>query len=307
MNDIRNLLDIGLSKIPEKCRVAQSIRLLLDCYDNGVDWKTCRNRLVEDSADLGWFEAPCNVAFAMLGMLYGEGDFKKSMILAINCGDDTDCTGATLGALWGFMYGTAGIPEDWASYIGDSITTVAINRPSVYKIPATCTELTDRVMAQQAAMLHANHVNNVKISDDPTHVDESDIKGFYGGNLAKQLCEKKGKAYTVSFYWASAEVIYDGEPEIAPNGEVGVTIHFRNRFRQPQHMHFRWLLPEGFTVKEGRNALYLSHETPHSQGEATMHFTIVAGDTVEAMNRPVLEVTAMGRPHAGYIPITLLG
>ena len=38
-----------------------------------------------------------------------------------------------------------------------------------------------------------------------------------------------------------------------------------------------------------------------------MHFTIVAGDTVEAMNRPVLEVTAMGRPHAGYIPITLLG
>ena len=307
LTDIRALIDIGLSKIPEKCRVAQSIRLLLDCYDNGVDWKTCRNRLVEDSADLGWFEAPCNVAFAMLGMLYGEGDFKRSMILAINCGDDTDCTGATLGALWGIMYGTAGIPEDWASYIGDSITTVAINRPSVYKIPATCSELTDRVMAQQAVMLHANHVNNVKISDAPTHVDEGDIKGFYGGNVAKQLCEKKGNAYIVDFYWASAEVIFDGEPEIAPNGEVGVTIHFRNKFRQPQHMHFRWLLPEGFTVKEGRSALYLSHETPHSKGEAEMHVTIVAGDTVDAMNRPVLEVTAMGRPHAGYVPITLLG
>ena len=38
-----------------------------------------------------------------------------------------------------------------------------------------------------------------------------------------------------------------------------------------------------------------------------MHVTIVAGDTVEAMNRPVLEVTAMGRPHVGYVPITLLG
>ena len=99
IHDLRELIDIGLSKIPADCRMARSINLLLDCYDKGIDWKETRRILVEDSADLGWFQAPANVAFSMLGLLYGEGDFKKSMILAINCGDDTDCTGATLGSI----------------------------------------------------------------------------------------------------------------------------------------------------------------------------------------------------------------
>ncbi|MCQ2432929.1 MAG: ADP-ribosylglycohydrolase family protein, partial [Clostridia bacterium] len=166
ITDIRRLIDIGLSKIPEGCRMTRSMKLLLDCYDKGDDWKTARNKLVEDSADLGWFEAPANVAFSMLGMLYGEGDFKKSMILAINCGDDTDCTGATLGALWGIMYGTAGIPEDWKAHIGEGITTVAINRGSLYGVPETCEKLTDRVIAQQGVMMRANHVYNVQINDN---------------------------------------------------------------------------------------------------------------------------------------------
>ena len=35
------------------------------------------------------FDAPENVAFVVLGLLYGEGDFGKSLILANNCGEDT--------------------------------------------------------------------------------------------------------------------------------------------------------------------------------------------------------------------------
>lgn len=37
------------------------------------------------------FDAPENVAFVVLGLLYGEGDFGKSLIIANNCGEDTDC------------------------------------------------------------------------------------------------------------------------------------------------------------------------------------------------------------------------
>jgi hypothetical protein len=45
INDIRTLINIGLSKIPADCRMTRSIKLLLDCYDNGVDWKDARNNL----------------------------------------------------------------------------------------------------------------------------------------------------------------------------------------------------------------------------------------------------------------------
>ena len=157
IHDLRELIDIGLSKIPADCRMARSINLLLDCYDKGIDWKETRRILVEDSSDLGWFQAPVNVAFSMLGLLYGEGDFKKSMILAINCGDDTDCTGATLGSIFGILNGTAGIPEDWKRHIGDNIVSVAIDKGSLYGLPATCTQLTDRVYNMIPVMLRANH------------------------------------------------------------------------------------------------------------------------------------------------------
>lgn len=51
-------------------------------------------------SDLGWFQAPGNVVFVVIGMLYGEGDFKKSMIIVTNCGDDTDCSADTIGFLF---------------------------------------------------------------------------------------------------------------------------------------------------------------------------------------------------------------
>ena len=132
INDLRALLRIGLSHIPVDCRVARSVNLVIDAYDRGVDWKEVRAMAVEDSRDLGWFQAPANIAFTVIGLLYGEGDFKRSMILAINCGDDTDCTAATLGSLLGIMHGTAVIPEDWSRYIGDDIVTISLIKGGVF-------------------------------------------------------------------------------------------------------------------------------------------------------------------------------
>ncbi|MGM9626254.1 MAG: ADP-ribosylglycohydrolase family protein [Eubacteriales bacterium] len=309
ISDIRTLIDIGLSKIPADCRMAQSIRLLLDCYDKGLDWKTTRNRIVEDSADLGWFEAPANVAFAMLGMLYGKGDFKKSMILAINCGDDTDCTGATLGSLFGIMYGSACIPADWAAHIGDHITTIAVNRGSLYGLPETCTALSERVYAMIDITYKANRVYNVRISDDAASAGEDDIARFYGGAFAKALCEKAGKAYTIDFIWGSGEVCFASDPVIAPGQSVDITVHFRANpvFPDPKHLRLRWLLPDGFTVSGGRRDVYLPANTMHTYAVASQTYTVTAGDCVEAANRLVLEVSCNGRPTVGYLPVVLLG
>ena len=66
------------------------------------------------------FDAPENVAFVVLGLLYGEGDFGKSLIFANNCGEDTDCTCATLGALLGIMNGASNLPKKWTDPLNDT-------------------------------------------------------------------------------------------------------------------------------------------------------------------------------------------
>jgi len=93
---------------------------------------------------MGWFQAPRNLAFTMIGWLYGDGDFARSICIAVNCGDDTDCTGATLGSILGITGGMKAIPVEWRKPIGNKIATVAI---SGFDAPSTLDVLTDSTFA----------------------------------------------------------------------------------------------------------------------------------------------------------------
>ena len=83
--DLRKCIDIGLSKIPAESRMADSIRLVLDCYDAGKTSRETRDTVLARNADIGdgWFEAPSNVAYTVLGLLYGEGDLRRSTAVTI--------------------------------------------------------------------------------------------------------------------------------------------------------------------------------------------------------------------------------
>ena len=74
----------------------------------------------------GW-EAPSNIGMIILALLYGEGDFGKTICLAVNCGEDTDCTAATSGALLDILLGIDGIEEKWKAPIGGKLKPACLN------------------------------------------------------------------------------------------------------------------------------------------------------------------------------------
>lgn len=124
--DKRELLKIALSYIPPDCGVAKSVRTAIEAWEKGLDWREAREGVVEASKETGWFMAPQNVGFVVLGWLYGGEDFGKAICTAVNCGDDSDCTGATVGSLMGILYGTKGIPEKWREPLSERITNYTL-------------------------------------------------------------------------------------------------------------------------------------------------------------------------------------
>lgn len=302
-SDIRKLIEIGLSKIPPECRVARSINLVINSFDKGTDWKATRNLLVEDSADIGWFQAPANLGFVILGLLYGNGDFKKSMICAINCGDDTDCTGATLGALLGIINGVNGIPEDWRLHIGDNIITTAID-PAHIKIPKNCTELTERVINMAPIVIKANDVI-LELTNELTIRNEDDSYSLKNDSISKKILNRSRYSYdTVDFIYASARIEFDDEPIMAPDSEIKVKMRLFNNLPDPRHLQIKLHLPEGWVASDWNRNVYLDHQKPDGEmWEATIH----AGESVDAINTVLVEITSVGRPTIGVVPFVILG
>ncbi|MGI6199623.1 MAG: ADP-ribosylglycohydrolase family protein [Christensenellales bacterium] len=312
LQQVDALLDVALSKIPEGCRVARSVKLVRSAWAEGVDWKTCRERLVEDSADLGWFQAPANVAFVVLGLLYGQGDFKRSMLLALNCGDDTDCTGATLGALMGILQGSAGIPEDWRAYIGDEIVTMCILKGHGH-YPASCQELTDCVMdllpvtcRTPLAQRLLGGEAELTVGDGPTDLGVA-ARDLMGDDFARELASRPPYSLAAHNALLRAVVSFDGPPVIAPGGSLsGRVCVSLGRMPEQQHLRLTWHLPEGWSAAGRANLHASALGSPYTE-HASAPFTLTAGDRVAPNNALVLSVSCVGRSLPLLIPITILG
>ena len=148
-NDKSKLISFALDMIPRNSKTAIAIRTTVEARKAGKDWQTAREEVIKATEDLGWFQAPRNVAFTMIGLLWGDDDFGKSICIAVNCGDDTDCTGATLGSILGIIGGTKAIPAKWREPVGDKIVSVAI---SGFDSPKDLSLLTDKTLAMAKKM-----------------------------------------------------------------------------------------------------------------------------------------------------------
>lgn len=314
-------IEVGFAAVPASSRTAKSVKLVLDCYKEGKTWVEARNAVLAQNADIGdgWFEAPSNVAYAVLGMVYGEGDFKKSLLTAVNCGDDTDCTCATAGATMGILYGMKGIPEDWAEFIGDKIVTVSLCQGDVGKsFPQTCTELAERIAAVAPTVLHYYSYNFINRKYEPSQVlfgkedIPEDVLSYFKSRVQKTIKPslENLRPLSINFKQAflDATVVLSSE-KIEPQGEISVDLTIDNDLiydNKSRPLAARWLLPEGFYA-EGPKSLFLLRNDPHDNGKAIARYTVRAGERVEAENRLVLEITAPGRPTALYISFVVLG
>ncbi|MEV8628361.1 ADP-ribosylglycohydrolase family protein [Streptomyces sp. NPDC051079] len=117
----RDALETALDRVPAGSRLARVVRHTMALHEAGLEWSETLAELRKDTGGLGWIHTVPNAAVLTAGLLYGEGDFTRTITLTVRGGLDTDSNGATAGSVAGVLCGAAAIPAQWSEPLRDRV------------------------------------------------------------------------------------------------------------------------------------------------------------------------------------------
>ena len=125
-DDMMTVIEAALDEIPAKCRLRRDIDQVIAWHAEGMDVLDVMDeihRLYDEHDQHDWCHTNSNAMIVTMALLYGGGDFAKTIGYAVMTGFDTDCNGATAGSVVGIMLGEGKIPDYWTSFYNRKLNT----------------------------------------------------------------------------------------------------------------------------------------------------------------------------------------
>jgi len=248
--------------------------------------------------------SPINLGFQTIGWLYGE-NFADAICKAVNCGYDTDCTGATLGSILGIMYGTKGIPQEWAAPLSDKITTNAswggiIN----LEVPKDLDKLTRRTCNMGKRVLAYNNAEIV-IDDNLTDLRGLDVSALYASDDIESLWNLPATQVAFDITTIKTAVDYMDHPVIRAGETKNIKVILENPRPMDLTADVSINLPQGWKCEPD---LLKGVKLP-AKGKTELIYRITVDDItfINQSNRGSIHIEIKGRPQSEDIPLVLLG
>lgn len=119
--DIEFIVAQALKTIPGQSEFHRCLQTVVGCYQaDQTDWRKAWFEVEKKwSADRGCpdgvfsgfnIDAKLNAAYIVIGLLYGHGDFGKTIDIAMRCGQDSDCNPSNAAGILGTIIGYDHIP-----------------------------------------------------------------------------------------------------------------------------------------------------------------------------------------------------
>jgi len=293
VSDLNDLLDIGRSYVAEGTQTAKAIDAARAAHRAGLDWKAARQKVLEATPHYNAQYSPINMGFQAIGLLYGK-DFAETICVAVNCGYDTDCTGATVGAILGILHGGKGLPAKWTEPLGESIATneswggLRACHVGPNPIPKDLNELTVRTLAQ-AVRFSAGHTP----SRDACYADES----------VRDLWKRPTTRVHFPTGTFNIGIEYHDTPAIVPGTFKKLTTFVANT--APVELEATCTL----RVPEGWETLPSQHVVLPALGELPLEWSIPipAARTLENTNTLMFHIQSPQRVAQCDVPAVLIG
>lgn len=125
-DNIKDIILGGLAQIPHTSRLYESIMGVIESFEKGLPSDAVFEKVhkeYDEHTGYGWCHTISNAMIVAAALLYGKGDFGKSICLTVQTGFDTDCNGATVGSILGMRNGKDEIGEEWIKPLNGKIHT----------------------------------------------------------------------------------------------------------------------------------------------------------------------------------------
>ncbi|MCR4922379.1 MAG: ADP-ribosylglycohydrolase family protein [Bacteroidaceae bacterium] len=288
-NDVRSIVCDALQTIPAGSRFRQCMEDIIAWHSQNPDdwkatWQLCQDRYADEVGCPEGVNAPLDIdalinsAYIVIGLLYGDGDFARTLEISTRCGQDSDCNPASAGGILGCMLGYSNIPEEWMNNLREvedrdfAYTHISMNR--AYQMTL---DLALRQIEAQGGRVGEDIIAIPLQQPQPVQMEQS----FPGLRVAQILDGRQiqdldslsfeGTGIVVRSYVNSPDPAYIAEVDVTIDGQhtqtVQAPVAFHNRRQElcwdyglqngPHTLSLRWLNPiEGAEINCYRIIIY---------------------------------------------------
>ncbi|MEQ7011043.1 ADP-ribosylglycohydrolase family protein [Actinopolymorpha sp. B17G11] len=302
IDDRRRLVDVGLSYVPDDSRTAAAIHAVLTAHSEGLDWRSARKRVLETTPHYNAQYSPINLGFQVIGLLYGE-DFGAGVCKTVNCGYDTDSSGASIGSYLGILAGRSGLPSKWIEPLGDAIATneswggVRHLSDGTNPIPTTLQELVKRIQRIAHAVLTAHgQVDN----DGVVRLNEADL---YADSDVLALRDSSPTRVDYPGPDVQIGVEYLDTPAVASGTRKSIVTRLENVRPDPIVATCSIGVPSGWQPPAPQQVELSAHGTASLAWE----IEVPGHRLLDNSNRLYVAVAPVERPAQPAVPLVLVG
>ena len=298
-DDVEYIVSEALKTIPAESKFHRAMSDVIKWHKENptnwrATWRLCQKKwatidLCPDGANSDFnIDALINSAYVIIGLLYGEGDFGKTIDISTRCGQDSDCNPASAAGILGTAIGYDKIPQEWieplqfAEDIKFAYTSSSLNdcyRMSFDHALKMIKEQGGKV-SKKAVRIKSQAPEAVQFEEsfpdltvagslkiDRSLREQVQIKNFFAGVVVNGHVACDDKSYV-----AKIEVTVDGKAsqiiempadfttrklEIYYNFELANSLH---------EIKLRWLNPQDGANVNVTNAIFYAKRIAMSQG-----------------------------------------
>jgi ADP-ribosylglycohydrolase len=130
VNDPFEALNKALCEIPQESLLYKDVMWALDIKNTVKDYRHARELVDNYFNGMSGVHTNNNAALTIFGLQLGGDDFTKTIGNTVAMGLDNDCTGATVGSLFGACHGFGSIDKIWYEKFNNKLHSYLIGHPS---------------------------------------------------------------------------------------------------------------------------------------------------------------------------------